>query len=291
MLGVNVLEKLKTVTDLPTLSVVVQKLREAVNDPESDAQRMARIMNDDPVIASRVIKLVNSALYGLPEPVDNLQHAITCLGMKEITNIAITTAILDVFRAKGKGVFDRKIFWRHCICVGIANTILYEECKGSLASNFTKDALHLAGVIHDIGKILYGRYFHKEYVDIVRISNETQTPLFMVEKDVLGVDHAEIGAWLLRKWKFPENLIAAVRWHHEPQKAEKKDKEIVGLCHAANYLCNLEHLGFGGEQPPPQVDGYVWMLTGIKIDDLPKITERLRDEARHSEVLLSCLDE
>lgn len=283
----QMIRRLEAIRDLPTLPVVVDRIKAAVKDPRSDGQRIAKIIHDDPAVMARILKVVNSAFYGGREPITSLQTAVSRLGMAALQNIALSTSVFSSFDKGGGQGFDRKEFWRHSICTGIAATVISEHTPPQIRLRHPgKDVVHLAGLLHDIGKIFYDQFFHDQFAEALRVSNIGKVPLFTVEKAVLGMDHAEAGMWLATKWKLSTDLMNVINYHHDPDHAEGKVKWFVELVHAANYICNIEKIGSGGDPAPVSVPD-LWQRLGLTTGDTPNIVAQIRVESEKSESLLS----
>ena len=283
-----IFKKLESISNLPTLPAVMQKLSQAIRNPNADAALIAGIIKDDPAMMTRIIKVVNSAAYGLPDPVHSLQQAISILGMTALNNIALSTAVFSSCASQQKTGFDRNAFWKHCICTGIAANILSTRTSSTVKKRFPKDILHLCGLLHDIGKILLDEYFHDEFTVIIARAAERQIPVFQAEIEICGTSHAEIGAWLGQRWHLSPDIIQAIRWHHDPENADVEHVELLRLCHAANHICNLENLGFSGDVAPAFVLG-VWKRIGLGVKDIRGIVAEVQQEAAHSETMLALL--
>jgi putative nucleotidyltransferase with HDIG domain len=283
----EIFKRLEGIRNLPTLPSVIEQLGRAVRDPRSDAARIAHIIEDDPSMMAQILKVVNSALYSASEPITSLNMAVARMGMNAINNIALSTSVFSTFSKASQTDFNREEFWRHCVCTGIAVDVLYQRCASSLGQRYEKDVLHLAGLLHDIGKIIFETYFHVDFMTAVRMSREQHVPLFQVELEVIGADHAQVGAWLGRRWNLSEELIETIRWHHEPDNADPNRQAIVMLCHAANYICNLVKIGESGDAVAPAFFRGVWKRLGIEVDDIAPIMEQVKEESTQSELLMS----
>ena len=285
----DIFKKLETIRDLPTLPVILDKLRAAVHDIKSDARKIARIIEDDPSMMAKILRVVNSALFSGSERINDLQLAVARMGTNTINNIALSTSVFSAFGAAGEKDFNRTEFWRHSISTGIAVNVLYSRYNANFKKRYSKDILHLAGLLHDIGKIIFEQYFHDDFMKAIRMSSENFIPLFQVELDTIGTDHAQAGAWLGQKWHLAEELIEVIRWHHEPDNAHEAHKELVMLCHAGNYVCNLVKIGDSGDAVAPAFFRGVWKQLGVEIQDISGIMDQIKEESKNSELLLALM--
>mgnify|MGYP006290992863 FL=1 len=274
-----------TATDLPTLPVVLQRLRGAVNDPNSGAQDVARIIQDDPAMVARVLKVVNSAFYGTLEPITSVQAAVARMGMRAIQNTALCTSVFTCFGDEAGHLFDREQFWRHSISTGIAARIIYERAAGRLDARYTTDQLHIAGLLHDVGKIVAEQYLHEDFAAALALSRDAALPLVEAETRVLGTDHAAIGAWLGTQWQLEPGLLAVIGHHHTPTTAQA-EPALVAICCVANYICNIEDLGDSGN-PKPQMIPHIWKELGLEVSDISDVVDLIHEAEGQSDILMA----
>lgn len=249
-LPADIQQRLDALEKLPTLPVVIENLGRALREPDVDADSIAAIIADDPAIMARILKVVNSSLYlGANETV-SLKQAIVRLGFRAVSNIAMSAAVFSTFPPRRTAVFNRSEFWRHCIFTGIAAECAYNELPCFASLEMSLDELHLTGLLHDIGKIIFEQYFHNRFMQALEMSQKEQVALSSAEDRILGADHARTGAWLGRRWNLSERLLAVIRWHHSPHNAAEEHREVVEICYFANLLVNAANLGASGNAYP-----------------------------------------
>ena len=284
-----VIRKLGTIQNIPTLPKIIFELEKILRDPNKGTNAAAALIQDDPAMMFRILKVVNSAYYGLPNHIDNIRQAVMLLGFEAVKRLALTTAVFSTFRMQeGRRDFDREAFWRHSISTSVAMQALHETILPRLKpSLITAEALHLTGLTHDIGKIVYEQHFHSDFMEAIQLAENRNIPLCQAEAEVMGIDHAELGAWLGRKWNLPEQIVTAIRWHHAPAKANPLHHDIAHICHIANYICNQEHLGFSGSPVPAFSHSFFLANCGLKLENILALVDTIKERAKKSEAFLA----
>ena len=285
-------EIFESAEDLPTLPEVALGLQKVVDDPDSSAADVARIIEDDPAISTKVLRVVNSVFYAPAHGVEitQLKPAIARLGFMAVANIALSTSVFQAFSRAQKPVFDRRDFWRHSISVGIVASVLHDYAGDVIDQALTRDTVHLAGIVHDVGKILFERYANTEFHQAVKNAGAEDLPALKEEARLLGMGHDEVGGWLGSKWRLGAAIEAVMRWHHDPMGCPETGLQpLVKLVHMADYICHNQQLGDSGN-PSPMYDHRVRQelnLTSETIGDLMGVVEA---EAAQSDILLSLAD-
>lgn len=278
--------------DLPTLPEVALRLQEVVDDPNSSAVDVARIIEDDPAIATKVLKVVNSVFYAPSrgEDITQLTPAIARLGFIAVSNIALSTSVFRAFSRAQKPAFDRREFWRHSVCVGIVTSVLYDFCANHVNQRITRDIAHLSGIVHDMGKILFERYANPEFHQAIKSAQVEDIPVIKEEARFIGMGHDQTGAWLASKWKLPLDIQAVIRWHHDPLACpDEKFSSLVKLVHMADYICHNQKMGDSGN-PSPTYDHRVREELKLTPDKIGEIMGIVDGETANSEILLSLSD-
>lgn len=240
-LDISIREKIESIGQLPTFPETASEVVKLVNNSSVSMRQISNVIGQDPSLAAKVLKFVNSAFYGLHQSVSSLQLALVMLGIREIRNIVIGLSVFKTFdKANHSKLFDKVRFWQHSVSTGqIARSISTKLSIQMEGEEFT------AGLLHDMGRIVFDQFFPEEFGRAWKSSISDSIPLHEAEKNELGVDHAEIGAWMASKWNLPLNLVDAIRCHHEPSKAEH-GKILVAVVSLANMLCKIEGVKFGG---------------------------------------------
>ncbi len=204
----NVVQMVRQIEGLPTLPQTVQRVQEAMADPDTLLKDIAEIVQQDPPIAARLLQLANSAAYGFLSRVNNVQSAITLLGLRETYMAVLSSAVLDT-TAQGKG-FDHEQYWRTSLfCAGAARKIAAACGQGRNPVVFT------AGLLSDIGRYALSQAVPARYAKIDQTT--TGSELADAEEETLGIGHPEAGHILAVHWNLPDDLAGAIRFHHRPQ--------------------------------------------------------------------------
>lgn len=275
---------LKKVEKLPTLPGIAMKIINTANDPKSAADGLARIILSDVSLSAKVLKMVNSAYYGIRNKVASVKQAIVILGFNTIKSLALSTAIMDKFATSGDSEgFSRGAFWKHSLAVAITNKII---SKRIVRQKEQEENYFMAGLLHDIGKIILDQYFHEDFVRILNHMKVTHLSFYRAELEVNGLTHAEIGGMLAAQWQLPDELVAAIRFHHSPEN-RAEHAMIISSTHFANVLAKTKNFGSGGDNDISGLVESCVMGLGLAEDDVAQIVGVEMDEeyAKASEFL------
>ncbi|MEK8023811.1 MAG: HDOD domain-containing protein [Candidatus Hydrogenedentota bacterium] len=266
------------IQNLPTLPTVVMQIMKLVNNPSSNAQDVQVILHRDQSLTTTVMKLVNSSFYGYAGKITTLQQAVVILGFETIKSVALSATVFSAFSKTGRAEFDRSAFWQHSIATAVAARLLAHEAKLKLA-----EEAFVAGIIHDIGKVVMDEYAPELFDQVIAHAREHDTLLYEAERAVLGFSHAQLGRWLGTKWGLPYPLIDAIFYHHQPANAQKAP-QLTALVHIGDILARTCKLGSGGDAKVPPLDPAAWSLVGISEQALRKILDRLPAEFQKADI-------
>jgi putative nucleotidyltransferase with HDIG domain len=242
---------------LPSLRSIDTALRDLLNADQRYTSQISEIIRRDPSLSARLLRLVNSVYYGLTTPVTSIEEAVFYLGVRQIRQLAMVTPVIEDFqKITGKTVFAWRSFWQHCI----GTAILTREVLSCIETP-SHELDYLAGLLHDVGKIVIAAAFPEHFHAIYNNNERHASP--EVEEQLLGMTHAEVGAIYLKNHNLPVVLIESTRFHHEPHRAES-DISIVAAVQLADLL--VRHAGIGSTSNDQPIQEEDWLeSSGWKI--------------------------
>jgi HD-like signal output (HDOD) protein len=212
----GILQRLNEITELPTLPRVVLRVRELILSDEGDAASLARLIEHDPPLSARVLKVANSSFYiGTAGPIVSVERAVARIGFNEIGNLAMAASLIKLF-ARKSAIIDYPAFWRHCIGAAYLSSMLGESLP--LTDDNAMDADYfLAGLFHDVGILVYDQFFHEEFQSICSHAARRKISYVNAECETAPDDlHPSVGGALLGLWKINPAVIEGVERHHPP---------------------------------------------------------------------------
>jgi putative nucleotidyltransferase with HDIG domain len=254
----EVKKRLRKLEGLPTLPPIVQKLSALIEDERTSLHQIADLIEKDQVITTKVLRLANSAFYGFPRKVSTVQQAMMLLGMNVLKILIMTSSIFDIIHKEDVGL------WEHSIGVAACAKIIAEKTE-------IKDPQEIAtaGLLHDLGRVIEMVTFKEEYRDIMALISQGEDPL-QAEVKVLGIDHAEIGGFLMRQWNLPERLIEAVSAHHHLNLSVKYKKESACL-HLSDILVHARGYGKTLYEKVPPLDSQVLKTLNLSLTEIKDV--------------------
>lgn len=271
---------LEEIVTLPSLPSTVQKILNMLNDPNTRLSDLSHIISLDPSISFKLLRLVNSAYYGLGQKVTSIEHAVVLLGTKVVRNLVLTATIFTQLGGKAKNLI------LHSIATGIAMDAVVSV--GPLKEQYGKgDTAFVFGLLHDIGKVVLGEYLQKHWECVCKLAEEGKKGTWVaLEQQVIGVDHAEIGGRISQEWKLSDELCETVRWHHEPWNATSEVTRTLSasLC-VADYIARASGL-YAYPHTLYPLESEVWELAGLKNELLMEILDRYFDKHSYIEELV-----
>ncbi len=264
---------LKNVFHLPPIPKVMQEALKLIDSKNFNNQELGKIISRDLSLVTKILTIANSPMYGLQRRVTSIDFAILILGYSELRNIISILSMSEAFKNKTDKYMDQKAFWLHSFLVGSASKRLSEEIE-----YYNKGEAFVGGFLHDVGFSVMHRYFHSNFVEIRELVNSNQMSFREAEIEVLGMDHQEIGFYLLEHWNFPLEICNAVLHHHCPAEASQDDKLLSVVINFADYMTQKLALGNLSFEMEPRADNEVYLTFGFKSDEeLDKFVESYRE--------------
>lgn len=264
---------LKGMVQLSSLPAVYTKINEAVNNPRSSMQDISAIISDDPGLTSRLLQLVNSAFYGFPSKIETVSRALFIVGTQQIRDLALATSIMSLFKGIPESLVNMESFWRHSVACGIAAKILatYRRCEMNVERFFA------AGIIHDIGRLVIYKRIPETAQEMIQRCKTNKELLYIVEKEVMGFNHSNVGRVLVRYWNLPPSLEDVVAYHHSPKDAKRYPIE-TSVVHVADIIVHAMQYGNSGEMYVPPLDKKALELIGVPSSVLSPTLDQLDKE-------------
>lgn len=254
---------------IPTIPTVLTEITNIFNSPDGSAKEAAAVIEKDPAIATRVLRLVNSPFYGLRNAVSNINLACSILGLKAIKNLVVQATVLQTFGSSPEiRGFDANWLWDHSFKTAVACRMLAELSPA--AAGLQKDDAYTCGLIHDIGKLILIDSQADRFSEALRLSATAKVPLAKAEGEVFGFNHAHVGGLLANRWKLAENVQAAVMYHHSPA-TSAEDWARGFLVKAANTFAHAAANGRDGGYRGDLLDEDSQQILGLTADQLATV--------------------
>ncbi len=272
------------INTMPALPVTVTKVVEIANNPATSPVDLNRVISLDPVLMAKVLKLINSAYYGVSTKVNSLVRAIIMLGINTVKNLALSSAVIDTLgRTSEFRALDPQAFWRNSLAVGVTAKLIAKR-RGVDPSKL--EEYFIAGLLHGIGKIPLNNVLSEQYVQAMSIADRYRIPLWEAERSVLGFDHTFVGLRIGEAWKLGNAILDTIRYQNQPLEYEGQYAHIVHATHVAIYFVTIAEIGFAGDRYPARADGQAMSLLRIDETFLDEIEDEVQAEIQKAEVFL-----
>lgn len=283
-------EFLEKIKDLPTISSVANQINIESKKESLTAKSLSAIIARDPSLTSKVLKLSNSAYYGLVKQVDTLDRAVTVLGFNAIKSLALTVSVYKFFKRDSKGgEFDIKGLWDHCLGCAVAAKVLV-----SVANPKLEEQAFVSGILHDVGKIAIAQYLPDEMSYIIGLIDDLDEKKGdrregEIEQEVLGFTHQKIGGRVATQWNFPDEYINTIKFHHGPFTA-KLDEDAASAALArsvciGNQLAKVMGFGKSTDQSIEKIPMETWQALSITKRKIPELRDKIK--ADHEKIMES----
>ncbi len=278
----NLRDFMKKVKELPTISAVANEINASDKNDALTAKSLGAIITRDPALTATVLKLANSAYYGMAREITSTERAVTVLGFDTIKNLALTIAVFHVFKNQDGQLLDLKGLWYHSLGVALAAKHLALHSPILACDKTLPEQAFICGILHDIGKIAFAKNLPAEMAEILRQTRSGPIVQHEIEKNILGFNHQKAGQAMAEAWNFPEDYQTIIRLHHTTSVATVGDNPKVAALNMGVYLGNkiAKALQLGESTDPhmAKVTPEDLRNLGISKQDLPGIIQQIKDE-------------
>ncbi|NMC48231.1 MAG: HDOD domain-containing protein [Desulfovibrio sp.] len=259
-------DRILQVKDLPTLPKVLDEVAKLVERSDSSTDEVAKLISMDQVLSAKVLKMVNSPIYGFPGRISSIQHALVLLGFNVLRGIIVSTSVFEIMSENMVGL------WEHSLGCALASSTVARQ-----AGLRDPEEYSVAGLLHDLGKVVATVQLPDLKGEIERTVKEKDLPYIEAEKEVLGFGHDRINAWLADHWKLPPNIKEGLAYHHKPQLAQLYP-DMACAVHVGDFLTRVFEYGFGGDDNVPYLRPEALKRLRLKPADVERILDHLSEQ-------------
>jgi putative nucleotidyltransferase with HDIG domain len=264
---------------------MAHKVVSIAKDERSSAKDLSRLISYDQAISFRLLRVANSAYYGVRREVASVQHAITLLGFDEVKRLTVGIAVLNFMKgATNVNSFMLDEFWKHSVGCSLAATIICNK-MGEL----NLEMVPTASLLHDIGKLILNNFFTEEYRMILEKVQREEVSLVDAEKEILGFNHADVGGWLSSKWSLPPSLNFPIVHHHQVGEVDQENILQVSIVHLADIICKKAKIGNSGDNGIPSFQKTAKETLQIKEDEIDSIIKELQSEEEKVQAFINSI--
>lgn len=256
------LEKRVTgISNMPTLPGVIKNVGRLVEDKDSNASDIAEIISKDQVLSARILRLVNSPVYGFPGRISSVTHALVLLGFNVVKGLVLSTAIFDTFAKQAVGL------WEHSLGCAIVSRRLARE----LAMTDVEEVM-IAGLLHDLGKAILSFVAPAEFETTLKLARMKKCHVAEAEREVFGTDHTRVAGWVSHQWHLPPRLSETLLYHHRPDLA-KAHPRVCAVVHVADILARGMGYGSPGDKTMPALEHSAFQSLGLSYEQIDRVLE------------------
>jgi len=259
-------KKVLAVKDLPTLPKVLEEVSKLVEDPNSSTEKIAKVISRDQVLSAKVLKMVNSPIYGFPRRISTIQHALVLLGFNVIKGLIISTSVFDIMTKSMVGL------WEHSLGCALAASVIAKKVGFKDPEEYA-----VAGLLHDLGKVIALVQLPELKEEVDAVVKKEDLSYYEAERKVMGFAHDRINAWLADYWNLPLRLREALAWHHKVKSAQHHP-DMAAVVHLANFITRAFEVGFAGDDQVSFVYPESLKILKLSLNDLEDILDNLGEQ-------------
>ncbi|MBI5092999.1 MAG: HDOD domain-containing protein [Candidatus Hydrogenedentes bacterium] len=272
MINRDIVRKLLSVENFPTLPEVMSEILRVSESEDASASELTALIEQDHAISLRVLRMANSAFYGLRSPVHSIRNAVVVLGFSAVRLLALTSSVFDSLARRRQFALDPTDFWMHSLGTAKAAQFIASSGNGIAAP----DVCFTAGLVHDVGKYVLALALKDEYRAIVERSKEKSESLWDVELASLGITSAEVGGWLTERWRLPASIVLVITNLHGAETYTGANNMEVAAIALADQISRVTGFGFAGDFGGDAISERLVHLTRLTPDQLSTVQEKTR---------------
>ena len=258
--------KVRGLINLPTLPGIVRRIGFMASDASASASQIADVIATDQVLSAKLLRLVNSPIYGFPGRISSVTHAVVLLGFNVVKGLVLSSTMFSASGKNGQGL------WEHSLGCALISRRIAKELKMQ-----DPEEVMMAGLLHDLGKVVLSYLGNDEYAGVVEAARGSGCHVGHAEREHYGVDHARVGTWLAHEWHFPNRIAEPMSYHHRPDLA-KDCRPIVSIVHLADILTRGMGYGDPGDESMPPFNADAFASLGLSMEVLDKILADVEHE-------------
>ncbi len=266
--------KIKKLSTLPT---VVAKLIKIIEDPDSKVEEVMKVISEDQAMVTNILKMVNSASYSLTKKITSLSQAIVIIGFYNLKQLVIGTSVVNLFLNGTDSEFSREEFWRHSVATASTARLISKNIKYP----YPEEAF-VGGLIHDIGKLILEQYLHKDFMAAIEYAEKRHVALIKAEEEMIGVNHAEVGAYIAQKWRLPKVYVDVLATHHKAilknKELTENQKKLIAIVKVSNNFVKKKGIGESGNKIVTSLTPPYLNFIGITLGEIDRFYEWIKGE-------------
>lgn len=259
-------DQILAVKDLPTLPKVLDEVSRLVKDPDSSTEQMAKLIAMDQVLSAKVLKMVNSPIYGFPGRISSIHHALVLLGFNVLRGVIVSTSVMDIMNQNMVGL------WEHSVGCALASSTIARHVG-------LKDVedVSVAGLLHDLGKVVTAIQLPDLKTGVEAMVKAKDMTYLDAEKALMGFGHDRVNAWIADHWKLPPSIKEGMSYHHKPQLA-RLYPEAACCVHLGDFMVRVFEYGSGGDDNVLYLEPDALKKLKLKPSDLETILDQLSEQ-------------
>lgn len=261
--------RVEGISKIVTIPTVVSRITAMINTGTVSTAEISEEIGKDQVLAAKILKLVNSGFYGFRQPITTITHAMVLLGLDVVKTLVLTASVLDIIDAMNEHMEG---LWEHSLGTARAANALAERLQAP-----NPEEIALAGLLHDIGKVIIAQTFPAEQKRISEVVARKDCLQIDAEQEVLGVTHPEVGMWLLKKWSLPPKMVYPIAYHSSFH-PRRDFADRTAIVHLADILCRAKGIGYPGDRRIPPVHHDAWAMLRLSMAEVEDVCRQLDAE-------------